>query len=345
MTDSEARDIIVKVKKELGGSLVILGHHYQSDDIIAYADYVGDSLELARKASLIEAAQYIVLCGVFFMAETAAILAPGKSVFIPARDAGCPLADMADISDVTAAWETISRICTDVVPVTYVNSSAELKAFCGRNAGAVCTSANAAKVAGWALKKGSKVLFMPDMNLGRNTAVRMGIADDEIVLWDPGLPGGGISEDDLRRSRIILWKGWCPVHCPEFTVDDVKRVRSLYPGITVMVHPETDPSTVKAAGSSGSTSQMLEYIESLSEGARLVVGTEANMVKRAAKKNESRVEVIPLKEVYCEDMAKITLPKLAETLMNVKAGRGRVVLSPSIAQDAKKALDAMLRIS
>lgn len=345
MTDNEARGIITTVKKDLGKSLVILGHHYQSDDIIAYADYVGDSLELARKASQIEEARYIVLCGVYFMAETAAILAPGKSVFIPERSAGCPLADMAKTEDVEKAWDSITQTLVSVTPITYVNSSAGLKAFCGRNGGAVCTSANAAKVVAWALKKTSKVLFMPDMNLGRNTARSMGLRDDELTLWDPALDSGGLTKDDIQRARMILWKGWCPVHCPVFTVSDVEAVRARYPGVTVMVHPETDPATVEAAGSSGSTSQMLECIESLPEGARIVIGTEANMVKRSARKKEGRVEVIPLKEVYCEDMAKITLPRLAGTLLNIRSGNGRLELDQTVADDARKALEAMLRIS
>jgi len=344
MTDQEARDIIIKVKQDLGNRLVILCHHYQKDDIIAFADYVGDSLELARKASQIEAAEYIMLCGVYFMAETAAILAPTKSVFIPEKAAGCPLADMAKIEDVNTAWDVITRINPDVIPVTYVNSSAELKAFCGRNQGSVCTSANAKKVVAWALEKGTKVLFMPDMNLGRNTAGTMGIRDEEIATWDPDLPNGGLQAADIVRARMILWKGWCPVHCPVFTVADVEMVRAKYPGITIMVHPETDPATVKAATSSGSTSQMLEYIASLPKGRRLAMGTEANMVLRAAKKNAGRVEIIPLKEVYCDDMAKITLWKLAMSLTGVTKGHGKVELSKAVAADAKKALDAMLRI-
>lgn len=344
MTDQEARDIIIKVKQDLGSRLVILGHHYQKDEIIAFADYVGDSLELARKASQIEAAEYIMLCGVYFMAETAAILAPAKSVFIPERAAGCPLADMAKMDDVDTAWDVITRIIPEVIPVTYVNSSAELKAFCGRNEGAVCTSANAKKVVTWALEKGTKVLFMPDMNLGRNTARTMGILDEEIATWDPDLPGGGLQTAEVIRARMILWKGWCPVHCPVFTVTDVERVRALYPGISIMVHPETDPATVKAAASSGSTSQMLEYIASMPIGGRLAMGTEANMVWRAAKKNAGRVEIIPLKEVYCDDMAKITLSKLAVSLTGMTKGQGRVELPAAVAAEAKKALDAMLRI-
>jgi quinolinate synthase len=343
MTDGEAREVIRRKKKELGNRLVILGHHYQTDGIIEFADYVGDSLELARKASQIESAEFIVLCGVYFMAETAAILAPGKSVFIPDRGAGCPLADMAQPADVSAAWNEITRVCKDVVPITYVNSSADLKAFCGRNNGAVCTSANAEKLVIRAMERAEKVFFMPDMNLGRNTARSLSISEGEIVIWDPSLADGGLREEDINRARIILWKGWCPVHSPGLAVSDVERVRTQYPGVKIMVHPETDPATVQAAGSAGSTSQMLEYIASLKQGDRLVMGTEANLVLRAARKNISHVEIIPLKEVYCGDMAKITLRKLAVTLLNVTTGEGRVELAEAVAADARKALDAMLR--
>jgi len=344
MTNNEAKTIIREKKRELRDRLVILGHHYQKDEIIEFADYVGDSLELARKASQIESAQYIVLCGVYFMAETAAILAPNKYVFIPEKGAGCPLADMAKVIDVDTAWDVITRISNHIIPVTYVNSSAELKAFCGRNGGTVCTSANAQKAMAWALEKGAKVFFMPDMNLGRNTARSMNIPDDEIITWDPDKSRGYLQENDIRKARVILWKGWCPVHYPEFKVSDVDRVRARFPGIKIMVHPETDPATVKASGAAGSTSQMLDYIASLPKGERLAVGTEANMIARAAKRNAGRVEVIPLKEVYCDDMAKITLPKLAMTLMKVTTGEGKVELSEAVAADAKKALDAMLRI-
>jgi quinolinate synthase len=344
MTDNEAREIIRKRKDELGDRLIILGHHYQTDNIIEFADYVGDSLELARKASQIEAAEFIVLCGVYFMAETAAILAPGKSVFIPEKGAGCPLADMAKIDDVNIAWEIITCINSRVIPITYVNSSADLKAFCGKNGGTVCTSANAKKMVLWALESADKVFFLPDMNLGRNTAHSMNIPDDMIVTWDPDLPGGGLQEDDIRKASMILWKGWCPVHSPGLTVADVERVRSEYPGIKVMVHPETDPATVKAAGAAGSTSQMLDYIASLPQGERLVMGTEANLVLRAAGKNAGRVEIIPLKKVYCDDMAKITLQNLALTLMKITSKEGKVILPEAVVSDAKKALDVMLRI-
>lgn len=344
MTDQEARAIIAGRRQELGDRLVILGHHYQKDAVIEFADFTGDSLELARAAAQVEKAEYIVFCGVFFMAETAAILAPSKQVYIPDRDAGCPLADMAPVEQVGRAWDAITAVEPSVVPVTYVNSSAELKAFCGARGGAVCTSANARKVVTWAFEKGKKVLFMPDMNLGRNTARAMGIPEDQIVLWNRDIDDGGLDEAAVREARIILWKGWCPVHCPEFTVEDVGRVRARYPGIRVVVHPETDPETVKAAGEAGSTSQMLSSIESLPDGEILAVGTEANMVYRAARAHAGRVEIVPLKEVYCDDMAKITLTKLADTLMRVGTGKGKVELPEGIAEDARRALSAMLRI-
>lgn len=344
MTDTEAVGTIQRVKAELGERLVILGHHYQSDAVLEFADFTGDSLELARKAAQVEKAEFIVFCGVFFMAETAAVLAPSKKVFIPDRGAGCPLADMAPAERVETAWEALSRVEQPVVPVAYVNSSAALKAFCGARDGAVCTSANAHKVLAWALGKGGKVLFTPDMNLGRNTARAMGIRDDELALWDPALESGGLSADDVKRARVVLWKGWCPVHCPVFTVEDVERVRSRHPGIRVIVHPETDPATVQAAGESGSTSQMLSLVESLGDGGRLAVGTEANMVYRAARVHAGRVEIVPLKEVYCSDMAKITLPKLADTLAKLRTAEEAVEVPASMAEDARRALEVMLRI-
>lgn len=344
MTGTEACEIIGRRKRELGDRLIILAHHYQRDEIIEFADYVGDSLELARKASQIETAEYIVLCGVYFMAETAAILAPGKSVYIPERGAGCTLADMAREEDVRAAWDIISRENGRVVPITYVNSSAGLKAFCGAHGGTVCTSANARKVAAWALDRADKVLFMPDMNLGRNTARALDIPDSQVRVWDKSLPWGGLSREDITGTRMILWKGWCPVHSPGLAVEDVDRVRTRFPGVKVMVHPESDPATVAAAGSSGSTSQMLDFIAGLPRGERLVMGTEANLVLRAARKNAQDIEIIPLKEVYCEDMAKVTLQKLAATLSGIPDPDRAVRLPEAVIAHARKALDTMLRI-
>ncbi|HNY66319.1 MAG TPA: quinolinate synthase NadA [Deltaproteobacteria bacterium] len=336
-------ETIRRIKAELGERLIILGHHYQSDEVIACADYVGDSLELARKASQIDKAQYIVFCGVHFMAESAYILAPGKSVYIPDRSAGCPLADMAALDDVLAAWDIIREISRSVVPVSYVNSSASLKAFCGREDGIICTSGNALKVLGWAFERGEKVLFMPDMNLGRNTARSMGIPEDEMALWDPSKPGGGLDAGAIERARIILWKGWCPVHWPSFTADDVQSVRERFPGVKVIVHPESDPGTVAASDASGSTASILDHVKGLKPGDTLAIGTEVNMVRRAARSRDD-VRIMPLREVSCDDMARITLEKLARTLTHLDGDACRVVVPEDVARDARKALMNMLRI-
>ncbi len=341
MTDNEARTIIKQKKKEFGDRLTILGHHYQTDGVIAYADYVGDSLELARKASEVKRAQHIVFCGVYFMAESATILAPGKSVYIPDASAGCPLADMARADDVNKAWQFISSVTSSVVPVTYVNSSAEIKAFCGRHEGIVCTSGNALKVMEWAFGRKDKVFFLPDMNLGRNTARKMGFREDEIAIWDKD--AGGLDRSAIEKATVIVWKGWCPVHWPQFTVDDVKAVKEQYPGVRVIVHPEADPKTVIAADRSGSTAKILKFIKEMHSGETVAVGTEANLVKRAARKSKD-VTIVPLREVYCDDMAKITLPKLADTLLHLGDDTYRVTVPDGIAADARTALTNMLRI-
>jgi quinolinate synthase len=343
MKEKEAKVIIRQKKAELGDKLIILGHHYQSDEIIEFCDYTGDSLELARKASIIDKAETIVFCGVYFMAETASILAPGKRVYIPDPSAGCPLADMAKIKDVEHAWQFISRITRSITPVTYVNSSAELKAFCGRNNGAVCTSGNALKVFEWAFKTTDKIMFFPDKNLGRNTARLMGISDDLIKEWDPEKGSGGLNEKAVQAARVILWKGWCPIHWPEFSVSDVERVRKNYPGIKVIVHPESDPKTVKASDASGSTAQILNYVNSLPKGDNVAIGTEWNMVHRVSKKMQPDLNAIPLKEVRCADMAKITMEKLALTLSDL--GKAHEVKVPDhVARDAKVALEIMLKV-
>ena len=344
MKDKQSRDLITRIKKEQGERLVILGHHYQSDDVVAFADFVGDSLELARRAATIKTADMIVFCGVYFMAETAAILAPDKAVYIPDVGAGCPLADMAKIEDVTVAWERIMRIDGSVTPVTYVNSTASIKAFCGRNGGTVCTSGNARKVFAWALEQSDKIFFMPDKNLGRNTARRMNIPDDEIVEWDPAKIDGGLDEAAIANSRVILWKGWCPVHWPKFSKDAVEKMRKEFPDAKIIVHPESDPDAVEASDESGSTAQILEYIKDFKDGERVVIGTELNMVSRAAKQYHSKVDVMPLSSQLCDDMAKITIDKLGCTLAGLHEDTYRVVVDKDIARDALIALENMLRI-
>lgn len=344
MNAIEPAAVIRRARGRYGRRLLILAHHYQADEVVAHADFVGDSLELARRAAREEEAEFIVLCGVHFMAETAAILSPGKKVYIPDPQAGCPLADSAPMDAVSRAWELIARGDRPITPITYVNSSARLKAFCGDHEGAVCTSANASRVVSWALQKPSVPFFVPDMNLGLNTARALGIDSGRVLLWDPGLPDGGISPGALGNADMVVWKGWCPVHYPSFTREDVERLKRMRPGIRVVMHPESSPDTVEASGEAGSTSQMLSIIDTLPQGSVLGLGTETTMVRRAARAMRGRVEIMPVREVFCEDMAKITVEKLADTLMGLETDKGRVQVPEEVAFLARKALDVMLRV-
>jgi len=344
MTIDEAKEIIRQKKATFGERLVILGHHYQSDKVVEFCDYIGDSLELARKASTIAEAEIIVFCGVYFMAETASILAPDKAVYIPDALAGCPLADMAEPKDVEDAWGIITDITRSVTPITYVNSSAKIKAFCGKNSGVVCTSGNAARVFKWAFKRTDKIIFFPDKNLGRNTAISLGIPEDMIAQWDPSRKGGGLDEGTIAKAKVILWKGWCPVHWPGLDPSDVEMVRKKYPGMKIIVHPEADPKTVKLSDAKGSTAQILNYVRSLPPGTGVAIGTEFNMVDRVRTNFSPALNVIPLKRVFCDDMARITVEKIALTLSNLDKAH-RVEVPDKIAADAKIALEAMLEIS
>lgn len=337
MTDSEAIKIITEKKKELGSKLVILGHHYQNDAVIEFADFIGDSLELSRKSAQLGDAQIIIFCGVYFMAETAYILSPDKEVYIPDKTAGCPLADMAMIKDVEKAWDKISA--KPAMPVTYVNSSAEIKAFCGRHGGMVCTSGNAVKVFARALEETGRIFFMPDMNLGRNTACSLGINDSEIAQWDTE---EGLDEKAAADARIILWKGWCPIHYPGFSKEEILKFREDNPSARVIIHPESDPSAVEASDRSASTAGIIDYADNQPDGSVIAVGTESNMVKRLASQND-RIKILPLKEAYCEDMAKITLVKLAMCFEEL-SGEYRVRVSDEVADDARKALKRMLEV-
>lgn len=342
MNDMQPRTVIANVKKEMGDRLVILGHHYQRNEILEYADYVGDSLELARQASAIKKADFIVFCGVYFMAETAAVLARDKAVYIPDTSAGCPLADMARIEDVNTAWKKIVQVYDSVIPVTYVNSAVSIKAFCGRHDGTVCTSGNARKIFEWAFDQVDKIFFVPDKNLGRNTARALGISEDEIVEWHPNKPGGGLDRDAIAHAKVILWDGWCPVHWPKFSKKAVEKTRKNYPDAKIIVHPESDPETVDASDASGSTAQIIQYVKKLRPGEMVAIGTEYNMVSRMAKDFSGEIDVIPLSRVLCDDMGKITLEKLASTLTSLHEDTYRVVVDENTARDAAKALETML---
>ncbi len=339
MAKDSPHKIILDRKKALGGRMVILGHHYQADEVIRYADFIGDSLELARKVSEIKQAQIIVFCGVLFMAQTAVILAPDKHVYIPDKHAGCPLADAAAIDDVLRAWEVIGELGR-VIPITYVNSSAEIKAFCGRNGGAVCTSGNALKVLKWAFAQGERVFFLPDQNLGRNTARTLGLPDQEMAIWDPLNPP---LPKALENARVILWHGWCPVHAPVMTVRGVEEARRHHENVKVIVHPEADPETVMASDAFGSTAQIIDYVKAQPLGTRVAIGTEINMVRRLSESYHAIVNIVPLVESACADMAKITPEKLACCLMELTEDY-RVRVPENVIADARLALERMLRI-
>ncbi len=342
-SDDDLRARIAAVKKTLGERLCILGHYYQRDEVVSFADFEGDSFELAKKGAATKA-QSIVFCGVHFMAESSVVLArQGQRVFLPDMTAGCPLADLAEIDQVNEAWRALEAagLARDVTPITYMNSSAAIKAFCGAREGIVCTSSSSGKAFDWAFARRNRILFLPDENLGRNTAIAAGIADDEILLWDPTLRDGGVTEADVKRARVIVWKGYCHVHT-FFTVDQVRAAREKYAGCTVVVHPECEPAVVNAADGSGSTAYLKEAVEAAPAGATIVVGTEINMVARLAKRHPDK-QVLPLARSLCPNMFKISLASLCWTL-EALGSVNEVSVPPEIARDAKLALDRMLSL-
>jgi quinolinate synthase len=346
---SESR--VEELKSELGSSLVILGHHYQRDEVIRFADFRGDSLKLAREAARCEDARYIVFCGVHFMAETAAILAQeDQAVLLPDLNAGCPLADMAGIDDVERAWREIGSVLDvdgEVTPVTYVNSAAVLKAFCGEHGGSVCTSSNAAAVLEWALKQRERVLFFPDQHLGRNTAKAMGIPLEQMAEWDYSHSMGGNDADSLARAKVILWQGWCNVH-QRFLPEDVTAWREREPGIRVVVHPECMMEVVDLADEAGSTAYIVRRVEESEPGAKWAIGTEANLVHRLGHEHPEQL-VVSLSErpSYCADMNLITLPKVERILEGLARGEllNRITVEPGVGDAARLALDRMLEVS
>ncbi|GCF08078.1 quinolinate synthase NadA [Dictyobacter arantiisoli] len=289
---------ITAARAALGERLVILGHHYQRDEIIKYADYRGDSFKLAQLASKRKNADYIVFCGVHFMAESADVLSePHQKVILPNPAAGCSMADMANIAEVEECWELLHETLGEdagIIPVTYMNSAANLKAFCGEHGGIVCTSSNAPKVIDWAFTQGKRVLFFPDQHLGRNTASHYGIHADQMVVWDPKDPMAfDDAETVLENSRIILWKGHCSTHM-RFSVPQIEKARQDYPGINIIVHPECRQEVVEAADLYGSTEYIIEQIEKAPAGSQWGVATEINLVHRLAQEN-------PDKFIFCLD--------------------------------------------
>lgn len=339
---------IAAARQRLGSSLVILGHHYQRDEIVKFADFRGDSFKLSQLAASRGDAEYIVFCGVHFMAESADILSGShQKVILPNLSAGCSMADMASSEDVEDCWAALTTIYGGgLVPVTYMNSSASLKAFCGRNDGIVCTSSNALPVMRWAYERGERVLFFPDEHLGRNTAAKLGLDLDRALVWNPNEELGGHSEEELRSARLILWKGFCSVHM-RFTVEQIRQARERHPGINVVVHPECRREVVQAADFNGSTEFIADKLTKAPSDSKWAVGTEINLVNRLAKES-------PDKLIYCLDpvvcpcstMYRIHPAYLAWILEGLLEGKviNQIIVDDETASWAKVALERMLSI-
>ncbi len=330
------------LRTKIGKDLLIFAHFYQNEDIVRFADFLGDSLQLANEASKNKHTPYIIFCAVSFMAEMARILCSEKQeVLSPDMHAHCPLADMADINVVEDAWRQISTIDRNITPIVYVNSTAELKAFCGKNNGAVCTSANIKKIFQWAFDKKSKIFFFPDENLGRNTAYSIGIKEDDIFVWDPY---GHYNFKYLENKKLILWKGFCYVHT-EFLPEQIENLKRQHHGLKVIVHPECTPMLCSMSDHYGSTSFIKKTVEESPSGSIWAIGTEWNFVNRLAKDNPDK-KILPITGSICTQMSQITPEKLLFILEGIAAGekRGRITINNDISYHAKIALKRMLEI-
>jgi quinolinate synthase len=343
-------------KAALGGKVFVLGHHYQRDEVIEFADVTGDSFKLAKEAAARPDAPYVVFCGVHFMAESADILtANHQQVVLPDLAAGCSMADMAAIAQVEDAWDDLAEmgIADHVIPVTYMNSSAAIKAFTGRHGGTVCTSGNAETALRWAFDQrggvegGGKVLFLPDQHLGRNTAVReLGFSLQDCVVFDPHKPSGGLTREQVQAARVILWRGHCSVH-GRFSLEAVDAARATIPDVLVIVHPECQYEVVQAADAVGSTEKIIATIAAAPDGSSWAVGTELNLVRRLATMfPKQNIAFLEKNVCYCSTMNRIDLPHLVWALESLVAGRvvNRVTVDPDVAKWARVALDQMLAL-
>jgi quinolinate synthase len=338
---------IETAKSKLGGDLIVLAHFYQQDDIVKYADFVGDSLQLARTASKQRDVKYIVFCAVSFMAEMARILClPEQQVFHPEPQARCPLAEMATLHEVEAAWVLLKKTEKKIIPVVYVNSRADLKAFCGRNNGFVCTSSNAKKAMEYVFSQGAIPFFFPDENLGKNTAHSMGIGDEEMFLWEPDETPSEKDITKIRDMKVVLWKGFCYVHMA-FQASHVEAIRKTYgDGMKIIVHPECTPEVVRLSDYVGSTSFIQDTVVKAPPGSQWAIGTEIHFVDRIKRDNPDKF-IIPLRDWACREMAKITATKLLSVLEDLVEGKQPlgVIVDPETAKYARIALDRMLEIS
>ena len=352
MPDDTMDARIAAAREKLGANAIILGHHYQRDEVIRFADFTGDSYKLSKAASETDA-KYMVFCGVHFMAETADILArPWQQVVLPDLNAGCSMADMAEIGQVEDCWESLERTGVvageGILPLTYMNSAANIKAFCGERGGLVCTSSNARSAFEWAYQRAGKILFLPDQHLGRNTAFAMGIPLNEMVVWDPYQINGGVTPDRLRTAKIILWKGHCSVH-QRFLPEHVDRVRREEPGMQVVVHPECRWEVCQKADAVGSTERIIDVIERSPEGSSFAVGTEIHLVNRLAKRFAplgKRVITLDESGCLCTTMYRISPQHLAWTLENLVDGHvvNRIQVADEVKYWSRVALDRMLEI-
>lgn len=351
LSDDEAAARIQAAKLALGSRCVILGHHYQRDEIIRHADYRGDSYKLAKDAQRHPEAEFIVFCGVHFMAESADILsAPHQKVILPNLAAGCSMADMANHFQVRACWKQLAALLdtTKVVPVTYINSAANLKAFVGERGGIVCTSTNAPRAVEWALARGEKVLFFPDQHLGRNTGVKLGYdPTHQMVVWDPFKPLGGNTVEAIQQAVFILWKGHCSVH-QRFTVEQIEEARSRVPGIQVLVHPECPLEVVRASDLNGSTEAIIHHVVNSSPGSKWAIGTEINLVNRLAKEHpDKHIECLDPLICPCSTMYRIHPSFLCWALENLVEGNvmNEVRVPEEVARPARLALERMLEVA
>jgi quinolinate synthase len=349
LADDEMEVRIAAAKAALGRRLVILGHHYQRDEVIKFADYTGDSFKLARQVSRHPDADFIVFCGVHFMAESADVLsADHQQVVLPDLAAGCSMADMVDLEQLEMCWSDLEQMgMSRVIPVTYINSAAAVKAFCGEHGGVVCTSSNAAATLRWASERGEQILFLPDQHLGRNTAYAMGVPLDEMVVWDPSEIWGGLDADAVKRARIILWKGHCSVHT-RFTVRQIENIRREHPGVRVIVHPEVPWDVVQAADDSGSTEYIIKRVSGSPSGSVWAVGTEIHLVNRLAREMHPERTVLSLDQFgcLCSTMFRVSPNHLLWILEGLVDGEvhNRIVVPDDRKYWTKVALDRMLTI-
>ena len=334
----------------LGSKAMVLGHHYQRDEVIAFADIRGDSFKLAQAAADNSEAEFIFFCGVHFMAESADILTtPNQKVILPDLSAGCSMADMATASQVNDCWQVLGKlgVSAKTIPITYMNSSAAIKAFTGKNNGAVCTSSNAARAMKWAFENGEKILFLPDQHLGRNTAVlSLGLTLNDCVLWNPWKPNGGLTDDQIKKSKVILWRGHCSVH-GRFSVQNITDVKQQVPGIKVLVHPECQHEVVSNADVVGSTEMIIKTVRESAPGSKWAIGTELNLVSRLANENLDKQVVFLDKTVcYCSTMNRIDLPHLVWVMESLVSGRlvNQIKVEAEVAKYAKVALERMLAL-